>query len=244
MQNYIIPASAAAVSNMQARMVSTSSGEREGSVPDASNNCADLQDGAQDKQGSPCTDQNQEAKGEPDDSQMRAFRGVLRVVLVVLESCLSLAGFPVPGSTSGKLPCAAAGKPGDMNEEKGADAGSTASLHYARMLAEQQQQWCSCLAMMWRNILDCLSSGEPFKVSSPAPCRVPSLYTFKHSRDATSILWYALCSSTVPCNLGALLHEIYTFMYEAGVDSIRSMHFVLQILATRWPAPFLSLIHI
>ena len=167
MQNYIIPASAAAVSNMQARMVSTSSGEREGSVPDASNNCADLQDGAQDKQGSPCTDQNQEAKGEPDDSQMRAFRGVLRVVLVVLESCLSLAGFPVPGSTSGKLPCAAAGKPGDMNEEKGADAGSTASLHYARMLAEQQQQWCSCLAMMWRNILDCLSSGEPSKFRAP-----------------------------------------------------------------------------
>ena len=160
MQNCIIPASAAAVSNNQARMVRSSPNQPEGTHPGASNNCAD---------------QQQDGNTKADDSQMRAFRGVLRVVLVVLESCLSLAGFPVPGFIPENGPGAESG-PGDAQEETEAAVKPPSSSYYAAKLAAQHQQWCSCMALMWRNILDCLCSGMPFLFPNSAPCHVHRMH--------------------------------------------------------------------
>lgn len=160
MQNSIIPAAAAAVSNTQNRMVSSQTIKREGGVPGVPN-AADPQPVDQAGHTSPCTDKHEEENAAAaDDSQMRAFRDVLRVVLVVLESCLSLAGFPVPGFSPENRSCAATNQAGYEHGQTGPGMSSPCS-YYAGKLAAQHQQWCSCMAVMWRNILDCLFSGVP-----------------------------------------------------------------------------------
>jgi hypothetical protein len=150
-QSSIVPASAAAVSNVQNRLVSSSSIKSEQGVPGG--DFQHLQHSNQAVQTSACPEQHQEG-----DCQMRAFRGVLRVVLVVLESCLSLAGFPVPGFSPQNEANAAIHGYGD-GQEPSEPAMRSASSDCAQKLAAQHQQWCSCMAQMWRNILGCLSAG-------------------------------------------------------------------------------------
>jgi hypothetical protein len=153
-QHSIIPAAAAAVSNTQSRMASSSAAESK----DGAGGLADPQFMDDPGRTSPCTGQLQQKDNvSTDDNQMRAFRGVLRVVLVVLESCLCLAGFPVPGTP---LPRETVnGSPGEHGET-GLGMVTTSSC-YARELVAQHQGWCSCMAAMWRNILDFLVCGVP-----------------------------------------------------------------------------------
>lgn len=156
LQNSIIPATAAAVSNTQTRIVNSMSAKAEEGVAAGGLDSAHPLPFESAKT-PPCTEQQQEGQAATDDTQMRAFRRVLRVVLIVMESCLSLAGFPVPECTPQNA-CATTNAAGDGNP---GDGMASTSLYDAERLAAQHQQWCSCMIVMWRNVLDYLSSGVP-----------------------------------------------------------------------------------
>jgi hypothetical protein len=169
-QNSIIPAAAAAVSNTQSNMITSSSTKAE----NGASGLTDAQFVDQTKCTSPCTAQEQqEDNGSADDVQMVAFRGVLRVVLVVLECCLCLAGFPVPGTPQPEG--TVYGATGERGKE-GRWLGSKSS-YYDEKLVAQSQGWCSCMAVMWRSILDYLASGVLrccFHVAAHAAVQVTS----------------------------------------------------------------------
>lgn len=144
MQNHIIPATAAAVSNAQMRILQSKNDDA---------GAHGVSDPTQ--PGETCATAavtNHHDVNPAHRSGVGPFSSVIHIVVVVLECCLSLAGFPAQVWIA-PTDCAQ-----EDHRTRGGQKASKSPL-YAGKLTAQHQGWCSCLVAMWRNVLDCLLSG-------------------------------------------------------------------------------------